>query len=145
MQFKSIIFAMASVAAAYDYNTVSSDETTTSTSTLTKTVTVTQCNPTISACPGYGETTTSTTSSIVHSYPLKNSTSSVVYPTGGYYNHTSSFYTAPTSAGYPVETSGPSPTYPAKPPATSVTESGSGAVFVQYGLLFVGAGMALLA
>ncbi|KAM7207681.1 hypothetical protein V8F20_001948, partial [Naviculisporaceae sp. PSN 640] len=90
MQFKSLIFAMASVAAAYDYNTVSSDETTTSTSTLTKTVTVTQCNPSISACPGYAESTAApTTSSIVHSYPLKNSTSSVVYPTGGYSNHTS--------------------------------------------------------
>ncbi|KAM7224455.1 hypothetical protein V8F06_000236 [Rhypophila decipiens] len=152
MQIKNIILCLATsfaVAMADDYVTASSDETTTSTSTLTKTVTVTQCNPTISACPGYEASTTApaSSSSIVKSYPVLNSTSSVVYPTGGYSNHTSSFYTAPTSAGYPVETTGATPTYPAQPPASSIAEAGSGSVFVHSGLLLgiVGAGVALLA
>ena len=153
MQFKSLFVALAaglSVASAYE--TVSVDETTTSTSTLYKTVTVTQCNPSISACPGYEASTSTTLSSAVQSsYPVYNSTSAVVYPTGGYSNHTSSiYYSKPTASGpggYPIGTPAPSGTQPVSPPASSIAQGAAGSLVVQSGLLLsiLGAGMAILA
>ncbi|KAB5580723.1 hypothetical protein GE09DRAFT_1083357 [Coniochaeta sp. 2T2.1] len=140
MQFKgifTILAACASIVAAQD-------GTTTSTSTMTQTVTITQCNPSVTNCPGK---TTSSSSSVVTpssswSYPLSNSTVSAG-PTS--YPNTTVIVspTKSTSTSVVIATTG-SPTKTG--PATLPT-SGARALIAQSGLLMgvLGAGIAILA
>jgi len=158
MQFKSF-FALMAAGLAFAAEEI--DQTLTSTSTMTQTVTITQCNPTVSNCPGFTTTSSSTpsstiipttsseviitTSSPVPSYPVSNSTVPIG-PTGGYSN--SSSYVVPSSKPPVFETSTVvvEPTQPNTAPSAIPTAAAAG-VFVQSGLLLsvLGAGVALLA
>lgn len=110
-------------------------DTTTSTSTLTKTITITQCNPTVTNCPGRANSTTSTW------YPVSNSTSAAATAV---YSNTTTAYVAHTSTAGAVLTLSASS---APTGGNTVTTSGGNGLFVHSGLLLgaVGAGLALLA
>ncbi|KAK0670352.1 hypothetical protein QBC41DRAFT_345537 [Cercophora samala] len=147
MQFKTFFTVLAAgltmmVAAEEDITT-----TETSTLTQTQTVTITQCNPTISNCPGHTTTSveTSTSTLTTWAFPLSNSTVTAG-PTA------SSKFTLVTSRPVVTQTSivevdEPTGTTPS-PAESSVVEGGAGGllaspVTVLLGVL--GAGIALLA
>ncbi|CAP69269.1 uncharacterized protein PODANS_1_9350 [Podospora anserina S mat+] len=148
MQFKSFFTVLAAgltmmVAAEEDITT-----TETSTLTQTQTVTITQCNPTISNCPGHTTTSveTSTSTLTTWTFPLSNSTISVG-PTA------TSKFSIITSRPVVTETSivevpeEPTGTTPA-PAESSVVEGAAAGLAASHATVLLGvlgAGIALLA
>jgi hypothetical protein len=141
MQFKSIFAVVAAGLLSMVAANVDVDLTTTSTSTLTQTITITQCNPTLTNCPAKSTSVSSVVSSLIPSYPLSNSTSSVG-PTA-YYNSTTIRPSITSSAPIAASTSA-SRTSSA---TSSIPTSGAVGLYVQSSLLLsvLGAGVALLA
>ncbi|KAK4185520.1 hypothetical protein QBC35DRAFT_301118 [Podospora australis] len=150
MQFKSFFAVLAAGLSMVAAQGAEEDITTTQTSTLTQTqtVTITQCNPTVSNCPGFVASSTETTTSTVTSwtFPLSNS-SSTVGPTAVYSSKATLLTSRPviTQTSF-VDVPGASSTG-SGPASSSPATAGAGSLFIQPAILLgvLGAGVALLA
>ncbi|EHA48928.1 hypothetical protein MCOR27_003782 [Pyricularia oryzae] len=133
---------LAAVATAVTAQTTEGLSTTTSTSTMTRTVTITQCNPSITNCPGRNtsSTTAAAPTTIVSSANLTSAMPTPSKNSTGYVQPTLSPKTS--TAGVVLPSTAPQPPVATVPPTAAGTS-----VFVQSGLMLgvLGAGIAILA
>ncbi|TLD29357.1 hypothetical protein PspLS_03778 [Pyricularia sp. CBS 133598] len=134
---------LAAVATAVTAQTTSGLSTTTSTSTMTRTITITQCNPSITNCPGRNTSTSAPAAPTTSIVTSANLTSAMPTP-----SKNSTGYVQPTLSPKTTTAVVVLPSGAPQPPAATVPPTGAGtSVFVQSGLMLgvLGAGIVILA